>query len=155
MKNVMKYVFTSLLVIMTAVFLYTAEGWNDMTALFPRVVGFPMLVVLIVILAADVKKSRRVDKAGEADDHLYFKTTNIRMARYFSWLIGFVAIIWAVGVNYAIPVYVFSYMKIEGRYGWLKCGVYAFAATAFVIILFERIFRVGWPEGALLRILNS
>jgi hypothetical protein len=76
------------------------------------------------------------------------------MVKYFAWLIGFVVLVWAIGIEYTIPVYIFSYMKIEGKYGWLKCGIYAVATTAFVTILFEYVFRVAWPEGALLRILN-
>ena len=150
----MQYGFTSFLIIMTAVFLYIAKDWNSTTALFPRVVGFPMLVLTIAILAIDIKNGRRQDKDGEADDDVEFKTRNSHMVKYFAWLIGFVFLVWAIGIDYTIPIYIFSYMKIEGKYGWLKCGIYAVATTAFITILFEYVFRVAWPEGALIRILN-
>jgi len=154
MKNIMQYGFTSFLIIMTAVFLYNAKDWNSTTALFPRVVGFPMLVLTIAILAVDIKNGRRQNKDGEADDDVEFITMTGRMVKYFGWLIGFVFLVWAIGIDYTIPIYIFSYMKIEGKYGWLKCGIYAVATTAFITILFEYVFRVAWPEGALLRILN-
>ena len=154
MKNIMQYGFTSFWIIMTAVCLYLAKDWNSMTALFPRVVGFPMLALTIAVLAVDIKNGRRRDKDGEKDDDVKFKTTNSRMVKYFAWLIGFVVLIWAIGIVYSIPIYIFSYMKIEGKYGWFKCGTYAVAMTAFITILFEYVFRVAWPEGALLRILN-
>jgi hypothetical protein len=154
MKNIMQYGFTSFFIIMIAVCLYMAKDWNSATALFPRVVGFPMLVLMIAILAIDIKNGRRQDKDGKTDDDVEFKTKTGRTVKYLGWLIGFVVLIWAIGIVYSIPIYIFSYMKIEGKYGWLKCGIYAAAMTVFIIILFEYIFRVAWPEGALIRIIN-
>lgn len=150
----MQYGFTSFFIIMIAVCLYMAKDWNSATALFPRVVGFPMLVLMIAILAIDIKNGRRQDKDGKTDDDVEFKTKTGRTVKYLGWLIGFVVLIWAIGIVYSIPIYIFSYMKIEGKYGWLKCGIYAAAMTVFIIILFEYIFRVAWPEGALIRIIN-
>ena len=150
----MQYGFTSFLIIMTAVCLYLARDWNSMTALFPRVVGFPMLALTIAILALDIRNGRRQAKEGAADDDTEFNTTTLRYIKYFAWLIGFVVLIWAIGIVYAMPIYIFSYMKIEGKYGWLRCGMFAIATTIFITILFEYAFRVAWPEAALLRILN-
>ena len=154
MKNIMQYGFTSFFIIMIAVCLYMAKDWNSATALFPRVVGFPMLVLMTAILAIDIKNGRRQDKDGKTDDEVEFIRKTGRMAKYLGWLIGFVVLIWAIGIVYSIPIYIFSYMKIEGKYGWLKCGIYSASTTVFIIILFEYIFRVAWPEGALIRILN-
>ena len=150
----MQYGFTSILIIMIAVCLYIGKDWNSTTALFPRVVGYPMFVLAIAILVVDIKNGRSQDKDGETNGDVEFITMTGRMVMYFSWLIGFGVLIWAIGIVYSIPIYIFSYMKIEGKYGWLKCGTYAALTTAFIIILFEYIFRVAWPEGALLRILN-
>jgi hypothetical protein len=154
MKNILQYGFTSFFIIMIAVCLYLAKDWNSATALFPRAVGFPMLVLMIVILARDIKNGRRRDKDGKTADDVEFIKKTGRMARYLAWLIGFIILTWAIGIDYTIPIYIFSYMKIEGKYGWLKCGIYAAATTAFTFILFEYVFRVAWPEGALFGILN-
>jgi hypothetical protein len=150
----MQYGFTTFFIIMIAVCLYIAKDWNFETALFPRAVGFPMLVLMMAILAIDIKKGWRQDKDGKTDDDVEFIRKTGRMARYLGWLIGFVFLTWAIGIDYTIPIYIFSYMKIEGKYGWLKCGIYAAATTVFITILFEYVFRVAWPEGALIRILN-
>ena len=76
------------------------------------------------------------------------------MVRYFGWLIGFVVLIWAIGFVYSIPIYIFTYLKMEARYRWLKCGIYAAGTTAFIAILFDYVFRIAWPDGTLLGILN-
>ena len=154
MKNIMQYGFNLFFIVMIPVCLYLAKDWNSMTSLFPRVVGIPMLVLMIIILAIDFKSGLGEDKSEAADKALKFKTRHIRMIKYFAWLVGFVVLTWAIGIQYTIPIYIFSYMKVEGKYSWLKCGIYAVATTVFITILFVYIFRVAWPEGALFRILN-
>jgi len=67
MKRIMQNAFTLLLIIGVAAGLYSAKGWNPATALFPRVIGFPMLALLAVILAADITRGRRQKENGETD----------------------------------------------------------------------------------------
>ena len=76
------------------------------------------------------------------------------MILYLGWLVGFAFLVWAIGMVYSIPIYMFSYMTIQGKYGWLKSGIYAAAATAFVFILFQYAFSVAWPEGELISMLG-
>ena len=90
----------------------------------------------------------------DGDGGIDFSTETSRTAIYFGWLIGFGVLIWAIGIVYSIPIYVFGYLKIVGKYGWLKSGIYAAAAVAVIVILFEYVFRVAWPEAAFLSILH-
>jgi hypothetical protein len=154
MENILQYTFTSLWIIALAIALYVSRNWNSTTALFPHAVGFPMLALLIAVFAADIIRGLRQKKNGVTDGDREFSTTTSRMVIYSGWLIGFVALIWAIGIVYSIPIYIFSYMKIQGKYSWLKSGIYAATATAFVVILFDYVFHAAWPEGALLSILN-
>jgi hypothetical protein len=157
MKSIMRNGFTSLLIAAVAVGLYAAKGWNPTTALFPRVIGFPMLALLTAILVVDITRGRRQKENGETADAggTEFSAETRRTAIYLGWLIGFGVLIWAIGIVYSIPIYVFGYLKIVGKYGWLKSGIYAAAAVAVIILLFEYAFQIAWPEGALLSILNS
>ena len=157
MKRLMQNGFTSLLIIAVAVGLYTARGWSATTALFPRVIGFPMLALLIVILAIDMKRARcqKEDEDTEGDGGMDFVATASRTVIYLGWLIGFGVLIWAIGIVYSIPIYVFAYLRAVGKYSWLQSGIYAAASVAVIILLFDYAFQVAWPEGALLSILNS
>ena len=65
MKNIMHYVFAASLIVVIAVGLYIARDWNSTTALFPRLVGYPMITLVMAILATDFKKRRRQDGDGE------------------------------------------------------------------------------------------
>jgi hypothetical protein len=156
MKRIMGYVFTSLLIIAVAIGLYLSRNWNSTTALFPRAVCIPMLAVLVAILAVDIKQGQRQKKNGETDGDgdREFSAITSRTVKYFGWLVGFGVLIWAIGIVYSIPIYVFSYMKTLGKQSWLKSGLYAAGATAVIYILFEFAFHVAWPEGALLSMLG-
>ena len=153
MTNIIQYVFTSMWIIALAVALYVSRNWNPTTALFPHAVGFPVLALLVVILVVDIRKGRRRKEKGEAEDR-EFLTKNRWMTLYLGWLVGFALLIWAIGMVYSIPIYIFSYMTIQGKYGWLKSGLYAAGATAFVFLLFQYAFRVSWPQGELLVMLG-
>jgi hypothetical protein len=156
MKRILQNGFTSLLIIAVAAGLYVARGWNPTTALFPRVIGFPMLALLMAILAGDIRRGRRQKENAETDGNgdIEFSAEIGRTSIYLVWLIGFGVLIWAIGIVYSIPIYVFGYLKIIGKYSWLKSGIYAAAATAVIVILFEYVFHVAWPEAAFLSIVN-
>ena len=153
----MQNAFTLLLIIGVAAGLYAARGWNPTTALFPRLIGFPMLAVLAVILALDIKRGRRQKDNGETDSDsgMKYSAETYRTAIYLGWLIGFGVLIWAIGIVYSIPIYVFSYLKIVAKYNWLKSSIYAAAALAVITLLFEYAFQIAWPEGALLSIMSA
>jgi hypothetical protein len=156
MKRIMSYVFTSLLIIAVAIAFYQSRHWNATTALFPRAVCIPFLGLLVAILVVDIKRGRRQTTNGETDGDGdgEFSALTARTVKYFGWLVGFGVLIWAIGMVYSIPVYVFSYLKIVGKQSWLNSGLYAAGAVAVIYILFQYIFSVSWPEGALLSMLG-
>jgi len=156
MKNMMKYTFTSLWIIGLAIALYVSRNWNSTTALFPQSVGVPMLVLLVFILVAEIKEGRREKETEAVDDcERDFPARNRAMTIYLGWLVGFAVLLWAIGIVYAIPIYIFSYMKIQGKYSWLKSAIYAVAASAFVFLLFQYAFSVSWPDGELITMFNG
>jgi hypothetical protein len=151
MKNIIQYAFTSLWIIAVAAALYVSRNWNSTTALFPHSVGYPLLVLLVVILVVDILKARRRKEKGEteSDEDRKFLHDNRWMMLYLGWLLGFAFLVWAIGMVFAIPIYVFSYMTLQGKLNWLKSILYAAAASALVFTLFQFAFKVAWPEGAL------
>jgi cytochrome c oxidase subunit IV len=159
MKKRLEFAFTLSLLAAISWGLYAGRGWNATTALFPRAVGFPMLFLLIGILGVGIVKGRgqRNDRNGNpdaVDPDSTFRETAARMARYFGWLLGFVVAIWAIGISFATPIYILAYMKTEGRYGWRTCVMYASVTAGLITVVYSYLFRVAWPEGALLRSLG-
>jgi hypothetical protein len=151
MKNIIQYAFTSLWIILVAVALYASRNWNSTTSLFPHSVGDPLLGMLVAILVVDILKARRQKEKGEteSDEDRKFLHDNRWMMLYLGWLLGFAFLVWTIGMVYSIPIYVFSYMTLQGKYSWLKSAIYAAAASALVFILFQIAFKVAWPQGEL------
>jgi Ca2+/Na+ antiporter len=156
MKNILQYAFTSMWIIAVAVALYVSRNWNSTTALFPHAVAFPMLALLVAILVVDIRKGRRQKEKGgtETDEDREFPAKNRAMILYLGWLIGFAILVWAIGLVYSIPIYLFSYLTLQGKYSWLKSGIYAAAASALVFLLFQYAFGAAWPQGELLIMLG-
>jgi hypothetical protein len=159
MKKRVEYAFTLTVLATISWGLYAGRGWNATTALFPRAVGLPMLFLLIGILLTGLVqgRGRPGDRNGgpeDVDADSAFREMAARMARYFGWLLSFVALIWAIGISLAIPIYILAYMKIEGRYAWRSCVLYASVTAGLITVVYGYLFRVAWPEGALLRSLG-
>jgi hypothetical protein len=143
----MNYIFTTMLIIAIAIGLIQSMEWNPTTALFPRVVGVPALGLCIAILITSVRKGTgqpKSEKAIQADSE--FAKTVRTAAVLMSWIVGFIVLIWVVGINIAIPVYVFTYLKVQGKYGWLLSSITALCTGLFVFLVFNLTFRIVWPD---------
>lgn len=161
MKRTMGYIFTSLLIVTVATGFFLSRNWNSTTALFPQAVCIPLLALLVAILVVDIRQGRSQKTAGKAaaeaggEGEEAFVTLTGKTTKYFVWLVSFGVLIWAIGMMYAIPIYVFSYLKFVGKYSWLKSGLYAVGAVAVIYVVFEYAFNVAWPEGALQSLFNT
>jgi thiosulfate reductase cytochrome b subunit len=173
MKKAINYGFTLVLILVVAAGLYAARAWNSTTGLFPRAFGYPMLVLLVVIFLKDIVKDWResvkqaknvkndVQDPSESaceeerrEEEKAFAFTTKRMLLYIAWVIGFGAIIWAFGIAISIPVFVFAFMKVMGKYGWIKSLIFAALAGALIFVLFQFAFKVSWPDGAIITLIG-
>ena len=156
MKNIVSYTFTSLWIIALAMALYVSRNWNSTTALFPQSVGYPLLAFWWSSWCWISKKDDAGKKRGKRlTNAAKISYRNRAMVLYLSWLVGFAVVVWAIGLIYTIPIYLFSYMTLQGKFGWFKSAIYAAAATAFIFLLFQYAFHVAWPAGELLMMFNS
>jgi len=153
-KTKVQLLFAAAIILLIGIGLNEARQWNSATALFPHVVGYPALILAIIILVLDYRATRRQDKTRKDAENAEFAAVNIRLMRYIGWLIGLVIFAWAIGIVPTVAIYIFGYMKIEGKYSWLASTCYAVAMAAFIFILFEKVLGVAWPEGALLGMLG-
>ena len=70
--------------------------------------------------------------------------------RFLAWMGWAMLLIFFIGFHIAIPVFVFTFLKIFGRLSWLRSLVSA-VVSAFVLIgLFEVVLKVGLFKGILL-----
>lgn len=152
MKEKLNYIFTSFVILAIAIGLVESRDWNSTTALFPRVIGIPALGLCIAVLVMSIRRGRQQKSEQEKKTNPEFSRSVKIAIILFAWIIGFILLIWTIGINIAIPVYVLSYMKVQGKYRWLSSTITAAGVSGFVYLVFNVVFRIAWPESLIQRL---
>ena len=130
----------------------SALGWPWKAKLFPLVIGIP-LFCLAAAEALWVIFGRA--EAAEASDfklseHLPSDVALRRTALAAGWIVGFFGLIILVGFPIAVAVLVFTYLKVQGREGWIFTIVFTAAVWGFFYGLFDMLLHLPFPPGVLL-----
>ena len=131
---------------------YTALEWPLKAKLFPLVIGIPLFCLAAVELMFAVFGK---GDAGQAAD---FKLSEgqprevvLRRTLLASgWILGFFVMVVALGFLVAVPVFVFLYLRLQGREGWVFTTVFTAAVWACFYGLFEMLLHLPFPAGWLL-----
>ena len=153
----MQYTFTSLWIIAVAIALYVSRNWNSTTALFPQAVGFPMLALLVVILVMDIKKRAAPEREGgnrrRMRQEIFLPGTAPWSFIWVGW--SGLVLVWAIGLVYSIPIYIFSYMKIQGKYRLAQIGSLCSSRHGLHFPPFSVCLPRGLAEGELIMMFNE
>ena len=131
--------------------LYASLQWPFRTALFPRVIAVPLLALslLELLLCAVVAEPER---EGHAVDFELTKDitpalARIRTVAIFSWIFGFFFLILLFGFTLAVPLFVFLYLKVVGKEGWILTLLLTLLSWLTMEGLFNRLLHLPFPEG--------
>lgn len=139
--------------------LYT-RGWPIKTALYPRAVAIPLIALAAFEFVLSLRDgSAEPGSGGQAMDFalsagLDSKNVAARTAMIFAWIGGFFGAVILLGFPLAIPIFVFVYLKVEAREGWLLSLILAAAAWLLFNGLFVRLLHLPFAEGLLWRTLG-
>jgi hypothetical protein len=118
-----------------------AWAWPWKAALFPLAIGIPLFCLAAAELAWVLFGSAA---RGESKD---LRSTALAAA----WILGFCAAIVLLGFPVAVPLFVFLYLKLQGREGWVFSAVFTAVVWAFFYGMFDRLlhlpFAAGWLTG--------
>ena len=149
-------VFTLLMLVFFAFFVWEAKDWRPQARLYPWAIGSPMLVLALLQLVLALKGVEKKSDPGDTPvDFQFSQTMDNSVARrrtlnIFSWIFGFLAGIWLLGFSLAVPAFVFLYLKVQSRERWLLSLALTGGAWLLFWGLFERLLRIPFPEGQLL-----
>ena len=114
---------------------YTALRWPPKAALFPLVMGIPLLVLAVAQLVMDLRE--RPPATPEAR----------RAWGILAWMVGFIVLVLLLGFPLAVPVFVLAYLVTSGRESWLLSVVLAAAAWGAFYVLFQRLLHFPFEDG--------
>jgi hypothetical protein len=128
----------------------TAWSWPTKAALFPLAIGIPLLCMA----AAEALWTllRGADPAGEQRDVQFYlgKGSLRRTLVAIGWILGFFAAIVLLGFPIAVPLFVFLYLKLQGRESWALSIVFSLAVWGAFYALFDRLLHLPFAAGWLL-----
>src|SRR3989304_9191259 len=70
-----------------------------------------------------------------------------RTLAILSWIVGFLAFILVFGFPIAVPLFVFLYLKLVGKEGWVLTLSLTLVSWLTMEGLFNRLLHLPFPEG--------
>jgi hypothetical protein len=112
-----------------------------------------MIILAIVQVILDLKGFRpKQTSDGAPVDYQFSTSVDPALARrrtinIFVWILGFFVGLVFLGFTITIPLLVFTYLKFQGREGWLISIVLSVCALLMFYGLFVRLLVLPFPEG--------
>ena len=128
---------------------YAATAWPWKAALFPIAIGIPVFclaaaeVVWSLVGSADSERAMDFEMSADVPAAVASRRTVLTVA----WMVGFFAAIALIGFPYAVPLFVFLYLKVQGREGWIFSFLFSAAVWLFFYLVFDRLLHLPFPDG--------
>ena len=145
------FLFSIFLILVAGYAALSASHWSFKTGFFPLAVSIPLLVLVILNLVLEFVSG--TEKAsGPAVDAEF--TTDVvpevarrRVIETFSWIAGFIVLVFLVGFPVAVPLFLFSYLAIQSQVGWLLSLSLTATTWGFFYFLFQRLLHLQFEAG--------
>ena len=115
---------------------YESRSWDVRAHLFPRVVGIPLLGLLLLQVAMTVR-SMVTAPAGHEGAHgeLPADVVRRRLASIIGWMFGFAGLIWLIGFMLGGTLATLAYLKVVARERWPISLAITLGTFAFFVIM--------------------
>jgi hypothetical protein len=126
---------------------FAATSWPWKAALFPIVIGVPLFCLATAEVLWTLFGSP--PQPGEARDFQLAigKNTVRRTLAAAGWIFGFFAAIVLAGFPIAVPLFVFLYLKLQGRESWVVSLAMTAAVWGVFYGLFDLMLHLPFPTG--------
>jgi hypothetical protein len=136
-----------LIMIVSGYGVVAATAWPWKAALFPLVIGVPLFALaaaeaLWTLFGADPASEEARDFQLSIG-----KDTVHRTLVAAGWIFAFFAAIVLLGFPIAVPLFVFLYLKLQGREGWGISIAFTLGTWAVFYGLFDLLLHLPFPAG--------
>ena len=131
--------------------IFAASRWSFKTGLFPLAVAIPLLVLTLLHLylesfgVPEASKGPALDT--EFSNEVAPEVARRRVITIFSWMAGFVLLVYLLGFPLTVPLFVFFYLKIQSRVGWTQSILLTAITWGIFYGLFQRLVRIQFEAG--------
>ena len=126
-----------------------AWAWPWKASLFPVAIGIPVFVLAAVevLWVALGRTERGETKDFQFSQDLPDREVLKRSAVGAAWIAGFFAAIVLCGFPIAVPLFVFLYLKLQGKESWRLSATFTAAVWLFFYGLFDQLLHLPFPQG--------
>ena len=149
--------FAVLLAVLFAYAIFAGTFWPFKAALFPTIVGIPGVVLALAVAVFSFRRGRnpqaRSAEKPQAPGDLFLDESSLTGAAFkrtliiFGWILFAVVASWLLGQKLALPLFVFAYLKLGSREGWILSIVMTLATVALLLGVFDYVVNVAWYDG--------
>ncbi|MFQ5850006.1 MAG: hypothetical protein ACE5JU_05385 [Candidatus Binatia bacterium] len=134
-----------------------ARGWPFSAALLPAIIGVPgfllaaALSLMISLRGRDNQKAS--NKPSDLPSDIFLDEALLRgeglkrTVIIFAWILGLFLASWLLGQRIALPLFVFLYLKVGAKEGWVLSIGLTLAIATFLLGVFDQVIHVSWYEG--------
>ncbi len=156
--------FTLFMLTVLASLVAMALRWDFSAKVVPLVVGtIGVSMVVLSLLNETCRKPVAADAGSWTDraqhevesrihmdltsdtEHLGVRTIVERAARFFAYLLGFMAVMSVIGLIPTAAIFVILFMRLEGPERWSLVIPYAVVLTGSIYLVFHYFMAVPWP----------
>jgi TctA family transporter len=133
--------------------------WSFAARIIPTIVGTGAVLFCSLSLINDVFGLHDRDGGGTAaaksqkihmdiaskTAHLPGKVIIIRGFLFFGWMAGFAACMALIGLIPTVPIFIVSFMRLEGREPWRIVVPMAAAVVLLIYVVFDQLLAIPWP----------
>lgn len=151
MKSKGHLYFGIFVILLSGYAIFAASRWSFKTGLFPLAVAIPLLVLTLLHLYMEVfgapETSRGPAVDAEFSNEVAPEVARRRVITIFSWMAGFVLLVYLLGFPVTVPLFVFFYLKIQSRVGWTQSILLTAITWGIFYGLFQRLVRIQFEAG--------
>ena len=155
--------FTLFFISVLATMVIAALPWHFSAKLVPLVVGSVALTAAGLSLINEMfrkpeasaaslgeQAQQEIQQAIHMDltsdtDHLPMRVVATRAARFFGYLIVFMASMAVIGLIPTAGLFVIVFMRLEGPERWSLTLTYAAVLVVLIVVVFDRFMSIPWP----------
>jgi putative tricarboxylic transport membrane protein len=128
-------------------------GWRWDPGFGPGAGYLPFYLSLGVLICTSifiVKQIRQLSKEGIVGDTPLIQEGGLKP---ILWVLipstVMVFLVSLIGLHFAAAVFLFFYMRVVGKIGWLECALVSVLFPIGLYIVFDRLFLIPLPDGML------
>jgi hypothetical protein len=145
--------FSVFLILIGGYVIYAASYWSFKTGFFPLAVAIPLVILSVAHLCLELfgpaEKASGPAVEAEFSTEVRPEVARWRVVAIFSWIAGFIMMVFLLGFPLAVLLFIFSYLKIQSQVSWFRSTALTAATWAFFYVVFQRLVHLQFEDGVI------